>query len=254
MNVLSRLLLAASFVTAFPLARRCHDAQGPDMSGLTKYLPGVGLLIGLVLAGSAFVCHQLMVPALVSGALLTAWWIALSGAIHLDGLMDTADGVFSHRSRERMLEIMHDSRVGNFGAIAGILLILLKFAALASMPFPMVQVAVLLIPVWGRFSETLVIGCFPYARPEGMGKIWHDTTRCPRDIIIAAVVPLLLTALLCLYAPWTALVALSLAAILTGALASCRLQAILGGQTGDTYGAVVELSEVGALLFACVLL
>src|SRR5262249_14512033 len=156
--------------------------QEQDLSGLSKYLPAVGLLIALPLGLVVWLCGKFSVPHLVSGTLLTLVWLVMSGCIHLDGLMDTADGGFSHRSPERMLEIMHDSRVGNFGAIAGIMAILIKLTTLASAPFLMLQLAVLLIPMWARWAETFAIGYFPYLREQGMGKIWHDTTRFPRDI------------------------------------------------------------------------
>jgi adenosylcobinamide-GDP ribazoletransferase len=252
MKALRKLLLAASCVTALPLAR--SDKPIEDLSGLTGYLPAVGLLIGVLLECIVFLCNWLQVPHLVTGALLTLSWLALSGGIHLDGLMDTADGIFSHRSRERMLEIMHDSRVGNFGVMSGVAVLLIKFAALSSAPYVLLHLAVIVIPVWARWAECFAIGNFSYAREQGMGKVWHDTTKVPRDIILATLLPLLLTAAGCAFFYWQLPVAITLATALAGVLAAYRIAAIVGGHTGDTYGAIVELSEAAGLLFCSVLL
>jgi adenosylcobinamide-GDP ribazoletransferase len=252
MNVLRKLFLTASCVTSLPLAR--SDKQIEDLAGLSGYLPAVGLLIGVLLECVVFLCNWLQVPHLVAGAVLTLSWLALSGGIHLDGLMDTADGIFSHRSRERMLEIMHDSRVGNFGAISGVAVLLIKFAALSSAPFVLLHLAVIVIPVWARWSECFAIGSFAYAREQGMGKVWHDTIKVPRDIILAAILPVLVTAAGCAFFYWQLPLAIALATGLAGVVAAYRIAAIVGGHTGDTYGAVVEVSEAAGLLFCSVLL
>jgi adenosylcobinamide-GDP ribazoletransferase len=252
MNVLSRFWLAASCVTCLPLGHLHKEQQ--DLSGLSKYLPAVGVLIAIALEVVVFVCDKFSVPHLVTGAVLTLVWLVMSGCIHLDGLMDTADGIFSHRSPERMLEIMHDSRVGNFGVITGVMAMVIKVTTLASAPFLTLQLAVLLVPVWARWAETFAIGYFPYLREQGMGKVWHDTTKFPRDIILAMLIPVLVTAGTCFIFNWRAALFMAAATALVGMISSFRIAAVLRGHTGDTYGAVVELSEAGALLLAAMFL
>jgi cobalamin 5'-phosphate synthase/cobalamin synthase len=252
MKIVDRLLLTASCVTAFPISARAHDTE--NLAGLSKYLPAVGLIIAGGLALIAWLCHLLDANHMVTGAVLTLGWLAMSGGIHLDGLMDTADGVLSHRSRERMLEIMQDSRVGNFGVMAGAAVLLIKFACLSAASLQATFMVALLVPAWARWTETLTIASFPYARVNGMGKVWRDTTRLPQDVILAAFIPTLATVAAALYGGWQTAIFLSVATVLSGYTAAYRIWRVLGGQTGDTYGAVVEISESGGLLLAAVLL
>jgi cobalamin 5'-phosphate synthase/cobalamin synthase len=161
--------------------------------------------------------------------------------------MDTADGIFSHRSKERMLEIMRDSRVGNFGAIAGILLILTKYLALLSLHSHWIWIALLAIPAWARWVEVFVIAAYPYARKEGMGKIWHETTSIA-DILLAAIAPLCLTLLISIIFKTAAIFIVIPLTVLPGIALGHYVYKILDGQTGDTYGASVEFAEACGLM------
>jgi hypothetical protein len=135
-----------------------------DLAGLAKYLPSVGLLIGAFLLALALACLLFFKASnIVTGAILVVAWLCATGGLHFDGLMDSADGVFSHRSKERMLEIMQDPHVGNFGVMTGISVFVLKLTALASLCehpsllFP----ALVLAPAWARWSELYAIAMFP---------------------------------------------------------------------------------------------
>jgi adenosylcobinamide-GDP ribazoletransferase len=246
-NIRHRLALTVSYLTCFPLAKLSPEDKDTDLQGLSKYLPAAGLLIGLLLAVVSWLLHLLNVSGLLQGTLLTLCWLAFTGGLHFDGLMDTADGILSHRDRQRMLEIMSDSRVGNFGALAGISVILLKVACLSTLPYPFLFLSLTLIPCWARFCETLAIGRFPYLRPSGMGKIWHDSTCVPQDFYRAAVIPLISTLLLTQLS-WKLSVFTVLAVLLGGLWTAAIINKILGGHTGDTYGATVELAETSGLL------
>ncbi len=249
MILFKRLAHAVCYVTAFPFLQKPSTEQ--DLAGLSKYLPVVGLIIGSVLLLAQAALHMVSSPYAVSAVLIVIVWVAVTGGIHLDGLMDTADGVLSHRNRERMLEIMRDSRTGNFGAITGILLILCKYAAIESSSTAALSCALFLVPAWARWCEVVVIGCYPYARDEGMGRIWHDTTSVPKDLILGAIFPLIATGIACLSCQLTAVILVTCAAtILWGILASIYIYSQLHGQTGDTYGASVEVAEAGGLV-AC---
>lgn len=222
-----------------------------DLAGLSKYLPSVGLLIGALLLALAMACLLFFKASnIVTAAILVVAWIAATGGLHFDGLMDTADGVFSHRSKERMLEIMRDPRTGNFGVLTAISTFALKLASLASLceHASILIPTLILAPAWGRWSELYAIAMFPYARPEGNGKIWHDTTRAPRDLVVGATLPLLASLLLAYQFGGIITFSIIIFACTAGMVASHWLAEQLGGQTGDTYGAVVEISETGCLV------
>lgn len=280
MGVFRRFLITLSYVTSLPIRLHKKDAksdfvqtelandtnestgnisredeQNSELAGLAKYLPAAGLLIGGILAGiSALLVFKLHAPSLVTGPLLAVTWLCLTGGLHFDGLMDAADGVFSHRNRERMLEIMMDSRVGNFGAMTGMAVLILKCVTLASLvAHPIMLLGVLAIaPAWARWCELYAIGRFPYAREIGKGKIWHDSTRFPGDLLIGMILPIVVTAIVASFTGLTSILAVVAFVIASGLTASHWLASHIKGHTGDTYGAVVELAETGCLILVSI--
>ncbi len=206
MNIYARFMTAAAYVTVLPL-RTLPPPQQNELSSLSKYLPAVGILIGLILYWLCGLLNWLHINPLLTSVIITISWLAITGAIHCDGLMDTADGIFSHRDPQRMLEIMSDSRVGNFGALTGFSLLLLKAGSLACLPYPTIATVVLLAPAWARWNEVIAIGCFPYLKENGMGKIWHDTISFPSDLYISALVPLFLSIIVGYLSCWIAILA-----------------------------------------------
>ena len=151
--------------------------------------------------------------------------------------MDTADGVFSGRERERKLAIMKDSRVGSFGVVAFVLLMFLQFALLLDMSPLLLVSAFFVMPIIGRMAMVLAVSCFPYARADGMGKTFADMAN-RRTVAIAAVT----TSVFVIPIGLLATLALVLGVVFT--LLFCRrVSAILGGVTGDVYGAATVLTE-----------
>jgi adenosylcobinamide-GDP ribazoletransferase len=223
------------------------------------FYPVVGFAIGLVLLTAGYLLSAVL-PAAAASALLTGIWVSLTGGLHMDGLMDTADGLLSHRSRERMLEIMKDSRVGAMGVIACVLQLLLKFAFLDAMlasGWSGAAGLVLAAPIWSRWFMVAAIALWPYARGnEGMGSMF--TRVGSRQLLGCSVLAVLLSlAGLAVFGGGLrdAFVLSSaglLLAGLPGTLLARRIAAKLGGLTGDTYGAINELVET-ALLLAAVL-
>jgi adenosylcobinamide-GDP ribazoletransferase len=224
------------------------------------FFPVAGLLIGLFLyvSGSALTA---LLPAGAAAALLTAIWVGITGGLHLDGLMDTADGVLSHRSRERMLEIMKDSRVGAMGVMACVVQLLLKFAflnAIMEAGWGTGASLVLGTAIWSRWVMVAAIAIWPYARSgEGMGSMFkgvggRQLMGCSAAAAIVSVAALSVLS----GGRISHVIMLSSAAILLagafGGLVAWRLAGKLGGLTGDTYGAINELTEAW-LLFAAVL-
>lgn len=214
----------------------------PDSFGRSvKYFTVIGAVIGVILAGLNHILSQIL-PLHVLAAVIILTEIVLTGGLHCDGFMDTADGVFSGRSRERMLEIMKDSRVGANGVVAFVLLVLLKYALIVDMTPTMLTTALLIMPVAGRLAMVISIVSFPYARPDGMGKAFaqyadRTTLMIAFAVALAVVVPFGLQA------------AISAGgAVLAGMLSARYFANVLGGLTGDTYGAITELTELVALL------
>ncbi|HWR40047.1 MAG TPA: adenosylcobinamide-GDP ribazoletransferase [Patescibacteria group bacterium] len=228
------------FLTRLRLVRQ-DDWSPAGFGRSVKFFPLVGAVIGLVLAGTGWLGANLLPPH-VLGAVLVLAWVMVTGGLHCDGLMDTMDGVFSGRDRERMLEIMKDSRVGANGVVAFVLTYLLKWSLLVDLPVPMLVPALFTAPVAARMAMVMAISAFAYARPDGMGKAFAVYAGRPTQIFAVLSAALLLAPL-----GWPAVaggVSAALFALLFGRYVSCRL----GGLTGDVYGAVAELSEVVVLV------
>lgn len=249
MNVIAKFLLALSFVTCLPLSK-ISDEDPQLLEGLAKYLPAVGVLIGLILLSCYGVLKFVQAPAMLAAVALWLIWLLVTGGIHMDGLMDTADGVLSHRSRERMLEIMRDSRVGNFGVLAALSVVLLKCAALSIVFEKSAWFILILMPCWSRWCETFAIGAFDYMRSSGMGKIWHDTIVFPQDVVTAGITCAIATIGISIVAhSWLPILSV-ICCIGAGLSVAFFIRQILGGHTGDTYGCVVEIAEAGGIFCA----
>lgn len=201
-----------------------------------KFFPIIGAIIGALLAGM-YIGLKPYVPIHVLTALVILFEILITGAIHCDGFMDTADGMFSGRERFRILEIMKDSRVGAHGVTAFVILLLLKWAILLDMPEKFFPVAIFLMPVISRFMMVICITVFPYARNEGMGKSFNNYAR-KSSLLIATIFAMIITAFFNMTVfPITI-------TILFGALLALYISRKLNGLTGDVYGAITEISEV----------
>lgn len=245
-NHLKRLKITVSYVTCLPLTRL--DWNDPELlHGLSKYLPCAGLIIGTLLFTLNSILSISKAEPLVTAFLLTIAWLIITNGLHFDGLMDTADGIFSHQSKEKMLTIMSDSRVGNFGAITGFITLLGKFVAVYSLTGAALGACLLIVPAWARWCELYAIAKFKYAKEEGKGKIWHDTIKHPGDLIKGALPPLAVTGAFGL-AGYPMVWAAMFFCILSGLVFSGFMNRKLGGQTGDTYGATVEISELFCLV------
>jgi len=206
------------------------------------YFPLVGLLIGLVLCLLSILIGPYL-PSLVLAALLMVVNIWLTGGLHLDGLMDACDGLFAGRSRERKLEIMRDSRVGSFGVLGGVSIILLKFALLASMSLHQLPLVFLLVLPASRWAMVLAIYIFPNARPAGLGSaVRQVVTR--RRVTIATALALLIAVIA---GHLIGLCVLGMATVVVVALGLWVTRS-LGGLTGDIYGMIAEVTEVACLL------
>lgn len=233
-------LLALQFLTCLPLSLKA--APGPaDWGRSALTYPLVGLLIGLLLAGlQQLVSHA---DPLLQAALLTATWALITGGLHLDGLADSADAwVGGHGDRERTLAIMKDPRSGPAAVSTLVLVLLLKFVALVVLVKAGAWPALLLAPVLGRSAIVVLLLSTPYVRPGGMGSA--ISAHLPR---VVAVLVLLLVAAGAFFAGKAGALTLAVTVVAWLVLRWVMMRR-LGGVTGDTLGAAVELTEVVVLV------
>ncbi len=250
----TELVAAVRFLSILPLPGAPHRFESASPSASSQhlvlgsaYFPLVGLVLGLLLYLFIFLFNPL-VPHLALSALLVVALVLLTGGLHLDGLMDSCDGLFGGRTRERRLEIMRDSRVGSFGVLGGACVLLLKFAFFASLEMPALFVALLCILPAARWSMVLALRTFPSARPAGLGITFRQSVSLQR-LCIAGCSALLIATVIGHLAGVLVWITASLAALLVGWWVTRRI----GGLTGDTYGAIAEITEVVALLLLVIL-
>ena len=232
-----RLLDAILFLTILPLPAKRELTEG-DLARIAAYFPLVGALVGGALLLSARLLGALWSPPTVN-ALVVVLWGLLTGGLHLDGLADTVDGLCGGTTREERLAIMRDSRVGPLGAATLFGLLLLKFSLLGELGGAVYSHALVLAPALGRWAMVCAIFLFPSAREEGMGHLFKS--RCGRRELAVATATALGCALLLFGLRGVAVFGgLGLAVVAMG----WYLSRALGGLTGDTYGALCEVSEV----------
>lgn len=216
-----------------------------SFSRSVKFFPIIGGIIGLLLTGIVYGAQNfwgVKLPLHLMAVSIILFEIIITGGLHCDGLMDTVDGVFSGKSRERMLEIMKDSRVGAFGAMSFCLLIVMKYSLILDIEPMLLPIAIFVMPIIGRTAVVMVITLYPYARVDGLGK---GLSQCEHKntLYIAGLIAILLLV------PFGKLVLLSSGvAIAFAILVAEYVSKRLGGLTGDVYGAVVELTELVALV------
>lgn len=239
---------AIVFYTCIPIP----FATTLDFCRVSRYVPLVGLILGgglgLLDAGLNFVG----IPVLTRSVLVVVSWIALTGGLHLDGAMDTADGL-AVQDPQRRLQVMADSATGAFGAMAAIALLLLKTAALSDLSSDR-WLALMAACSWGRWGQQIAIARYPYLKPTGKGS-FHKAALHPRDVLLGLLLVIGLSGLKLLLDRTDVINAVVIAiggsaiAFLTGAWFNRKL----GGHTGDTYGAVVEWTEALLLCLLTVL-
>lgn len=241
-----KFLAAIQFLTVIPLPRRLKISL-EDSGRSAGYFPIIGLFIGLILVSMNWIFSLILPPAVVN-ALLIAALVVISGALHLDGFVDTCDGLAGNKSVEDRWKIMHDSRAGSFGIIGVVLLLLVKYASLNSLPAPLMMIALIIMPVVSRWVMVYAIFAYSYARPSGLGKAFKQGTTWPR-LTMATLITLAITVAL---AQLVGLTVMFLVWVMTVATAA-YFKVKFSGLTGDTYGAINELAEVGVLILITLL-
>jgi adenosylcobinamide-GDP ribazoletransferase len=258
-------LLLLGFYTRLPLPRVTFEEA--TFRKAVPLLPLVGLIVGILLAALALIARVLALPPLVCGAILLAAYVVITGGLHLDGLADTCDGLFSGRGRERALEIMKDSHVGSFGVLA---LVVAGAGYLALFSYASVA-AILGATIIGRVAPLVSLACAPHARQNGLavqaGRVSPKTAVavaliatlgtvaltliCVVASTLFAAIPDALSAVpFALVAPALSTLLAALVALLGTVAFSRYLKRHLGGVTGDTLGASIELTQLCFLLVA----
>ena len=238
---MERFLIALQFITRIPVTKEL-DYTEKKIAGSMVYYPLIGTLLGSILVLINGV-GSLYLPELVTSSLLLIGLVVLTGGIHLDGFMDTCDGIFSGRNQEKMLEIMRDSRVGAFGVLGVVLLLLLKFSLLVELPAESNNFVLLYFPTVSRWAMVYSAFNYPYPREEGLGKVYaQQLTKLQFGLatawtVLLGVVLFKLQGLVILLVSW-------LLIVLTAKVITAQIE----GLTGDSYGAVNELLEVGVIL------
>jgi adenosylcobinamide-GDP ribazoletransferase len=240
----SSFLTALGFLTVWRLPSL--GSQDAADRGRSLYFFGVvGLIIGGLLVLVDFATRRWW-PSAITNVLMLAVLLLVTGGLHFDGLLDTCDGIFSQRAPAERLEVMRDSRSGPFAVAGGILDLLLWWACSVDLTGEHHFAALLLMAVTSRAGMVLAVSLFPYARPSGLGRDFHDYHGRWAGAVNVVLAGGLGFALL----SWPGVVAA--AAGLIGAILVCMyLMSRLPGLTGDCYGAVNEVAQV-ATLFALV--
>lgn len=232
-------------VAAFAFLTRLPVWSGPlldeDLGRSVAFFPLVGLVLGLVLTGAAALLGGVLSPTLAAVALV-ALLAGLTGGLHLDGVADVFDALGGGRGdRQRMLDIMRDSRIGAHGAAALVLLLVAKVAAVADAIARRDLTSLLAFPAVARWAVTPAIVFHPYARPEGTGRAFNGNAGA-REVAVATALLALALAVL-----GRRIVVPAAGAFVAASLLAQWLRRLLGGLTGDVYGAAIELAEVVTL-------
>lgn len=233
------LRTAFGLLSTLPVGRLSANWQAGDSGRAAHWYP----LVGLVIGGLTWLVWRVALtwfPAPVAGVLSLLVWVALSGGLHLDGLADCCDGLFASTTPTQRLEIMKDPRLGTFGGLGLLLVLLLKAAALSSLPVS-AGLGILLAAVLSRWC-ILPAALLPQARLGGMGADFSGGLR-RGSIVVGALLPLGLLTVLGLPG-----IAATLAGLLAGVGVAWLAKTRLNGVTGDVFGMLVELTETVVLL------
>ncbi|MDB5352257.1 MAG: cobalamin 5-phosphate synthase/cobalamin synthase [Planctomycetota bacterium] len=235
--------LALGFLTVLPVGTLRGEVTPAELAASRFFYPPVGLLIGAVLAGLSLGLSRIGAPGATAAWGLVAVSVVLTGGLHLDGLADTFDGLFLGGGPQRRLEVMRDPRVGSHGVVAVALVLIGKVMAVQAIGDGRRALALLGAAAIARTLLLLSAGMAGYARPEGTGRLVIESAGLG-GVLAAVVLALAIGAATCGTRGLVGgLVAIAVVMGLT-ALSSRRL----GGITGDTLGASVELGELAFLL------
>ena len=236
-------IILLQFMTRIPIPVKIeYDEEKLGKS--IKYFPLVGLIIGFFLFAVNFLAGKVIENRQITAVVVIIAEILITGLIHIDGLADTADGLFSYADKERMLEIMKDSRIGTNGTVALILYFLSKIVFLAAVK----PEYILLYPIISRLSTSINAGLGEYARKKGMSNGIIEKNGKKEAVISVVITAVLSFAVL----RFKGLIVMALA-ILFILLFMKNVKRKIDGITGDTMGASLELTGILVLFVGIIL-
>ncbi|GAP94886.1 adenosylcobinamide-GDP ribazoletransferase [Leptolyngbya sp. NIES-2104] len=231
-QVWNQCLAALTFYTCLPIP----TSANLEFRGIARFAPIVGLIVGGLVGAIDISLAYVGVPILTRSAIDITVWLAITGGLHLDGAMDTADGL-AVMNPDRRLEVMADSATGAFGAMTAVIVLMLKTLALSEIETDRVLI-LMTVAGWGRWGQLVAIAKYPYLKPTGKGAFHKESIRSLWEAVPTFIVLIGLS-----WRVHPILIGGSAIAVLVGAWLNRKL----GGQTGDTYGAIVEWTEAFSL-------
>lgn len=234
--------VALQFLTIFPVPKQ-HELDDRAIAGSVLFYPLVGFLVGLSLWLVAVLLGEIF-SSLVLSALLILIWVMITGALHLDGLADCADAwVGGLGSKDRTLEIMKDPASGPVAVVALLVLLLLKFALLEALVSQQAYSSLIFAPLFGRMAAVILLLTTNYVRPGGLGEVLSTGLSRRKAWLQMTLIGLLV------FLVWpTIILPVLLLSISVFLLWRWMMRKSLGGCTGDTLGAMIELVELSSLL------
>lgn len=245
-------ILMVQFLTRLPININM-DADESDFNRGGGYFTLVGLIIGIILYGASIILLRYVNYYLLSAIILVALNVLITGGIHLDGLADSFDGLYSYRDKDRILEIMKDSRVGTNGVLAIIFDIILRVALMSIILEYFDPKLIILMPVFGRLGIVLASRFSKYARENGMGGFFignisiMDLFFNLLVLVIAVFIVISFESLI--FFPYS-IKYLILLIIPFIYIRHCNK--IIGGMTGDTLGCLCEIMEISFLMLCII--
>lgn len=238
---MKQFLIALQFLTILPL--RIKQIEDKDYGKALFYFPFVGIIIGALL--SLFLLFSNVLPKPVISCLILLASIVLTGAIHLDGLTDTFDGFYGGRTKEEILNIMRDKRIGAIGCIALFLILIFKYSLINSIPDNFLWKFLIVACIFSRWLQTIACSFFNYARDEGKAEKFMKFSN-KKDCYLSGIFIFLIFILLAKLKGILTFVFSLLLNILFMQYVNRKIK----GMTGDTIGAINEIAEISVLLFA----
>jgi adenosylcobinamide-GDP ribazoletransferase len=238
------ILAAWAFYLCLPAPKKMEL----DFSRIARWAPLMGLILGGILCLCDYGLALLEMPLVVRSTIIILLWLLLTGGLHLDGAMDSADGL-AVTDPTRRLAVMADSATGAFGAMAGMAILILKIVSLSAISQQR-WLVLLMIPAWARWAQVLAISLYPYLKAEGKGAM-HSKGVEPIPDLLGGLLALSTVATVQFYwQPVILIPAVACVGLILSYLVGKYFDRVFGGHTGDTYGAVVEWVEaIGLAIF-----
>jgi adenosylcobinamide-GDP ribazoletransferase len=244
MQILKSWLAAWAFYSCLP----APQTLALDFSRIARWAPLMGLIIGGILCGCDYGLSLMEMPLLVRSTIIVGLWLWLTGGLHLDGAMDSADGLAVTDPTKR-LAVMADSATGAFGAMTAVAILMLKVVSLSAISSQR-WLILLTIPAWARWGQVLAVVLYPYLKAQGKGAM-HSKGVKPMPDLLGGLGALGLVAVAQYYwQPSPIIWAMPIVGLTLSYLVGKYFNRAFGGHTGDTYGAVVEWVEaIGLVIF-----